>query len=132
MDEMLAQIVELTDSPTIEVVISSDHQHAMAMTEDHANTLATNLRDKAPAPLEKDGDEISALSTSTRTSKAEKIDDKRVFEVSKQHQLTLEEAREETRKMKEAFELRLAELTKAISTAPALNTLTPDSATDVI
>jgi len=102
----------------------------MAMTEDDANTLETNLRDKGPAPLEKDGDDISALSTSTRTSKAERIADERVLEVSKQHQLAFAEARAETQKMKEAFELCLEELTKAISAAPAPNTLTPDSATD--
>ena len=42
MDAMLEQIVELADAPAAQVIISSDHQRAMAMTEDDADTLATD------------------------------------------------------------------------------------------
>jgi len=73
----------------------------MTMTEDDANTLATDLKDKAPAPLEKYGDDISALSSFIRTSKAERIAGKRVLEISKQHQLALAKAKADHQKMKE-------------------------------
>jgi len=72
MDAMLEQIVELADTPPADVIISSDHQRAMAMTEDDANTQATDLRDKAPALLDKDTDDMSALNGSTQTSKADR------------------------------------------------------------
>jgi len=63
MDAMLEQIVELADAPAAaQVVISSDHQRAMTMTEDDANTLATNLKDRSPAPLDtNEDDDMSAL-----------------------------------------------------------------------
>ena len=54
--------------------VSSDHQRALAMNDDDANTIDTDLRNKTPRPIDhsKDkDDEISALSNSTRTSKAQ-------------------------------------------------------------
>jgi hypothetical protein len=49
------------------IFISADHQRAMAMNDDDANTLATDLKNKAPSPIDhtKDKDDVSALSTST-------------------------------------------------------------------
>jgi len=128
MDAMLEQIVELADTPPADVIISSDHQRPMAMTEDDANTLATDLRNKAPAPLEKDGDDMSALTVSTRTSKADRIADERVLAVSKEHQLALAEARQEQQLMKEDFKRRFATLLAATNAAPSAIALTPESA----
>ena len=130
MDAMLEQIVELADTPPADVIISSDHQRAMAMTEDDANTLATDLRNKAPAPLEKDADDdMSELTGSTRTSKADRIADERLKLQHADHLLALAEAKKETQLMQEDFERRLAALSAATNANPPANTLTPESAT---
>ena len=126
MDAMLEQIVELADAPTAQVVISSDHQRAMAMTEDDADTLATDLKDRAPAPLDTEADDMSALTGSTRTSKAQRIADERVDAVQKQHLVAMDEQAE-----KYAFlQKQIAALMAATTAPPAAhaNTLTPDSA----
>jgi len=131
MDAMLEQIVELADTPPADVIISSDHQRAMAMTEDDANTQATDLRDKAPAPLDKgaDDDDMSALTGSTRTSKADRIADERLAIVHKDHLLALAEAKKEKQLMQEDFERRLAALSATTNVNTSANTLTPESAT---
>jgi len=127
MDAMLEQIVELADAPAAQVVISSDHQRAMAMTEDDANTLATNLKDRSPAPLDTNEDDMSALTGSTQTSKADRIADERVEAVQKQHLIAMDEQNQ-----KYAFlEKEIAALMAAITAPPTANTLTPDSAKHV-
>jgi hypothetical protein len=124
MDAMLEQIVELADAPAAQVVISSDHQRAMAMTEDDANTQATDLRDRSPAPLDTNADDMSALTGSTRTSKADRIADERVQAVQQQHLLAMDEQNQ-----KYAFlEKQIAALIAATTAPPTANTLTPDSA----
>jgi hypothetical protein len=131
MDAMLEQIVELADTPPADVIISSDHQRAMAMTEDDANTQATDLRNKAPSPLDKgaDDDDVSVLTGSTRTSKADRIADERLAIVHKDHLLALAEAKKEKQLMQEDFERRLAALSATTTVNTSTNTLTPESAT---
>jgi hypothetical protein len=73
--------------------VSSDHQRALAMNDEDANTLETDLRNKAPCPLnhskDKD-DEIYALSNSTHTSKAQRMASEQVKEIAKQYAGTFE------------------------------------------
>lgn len=76
--------------------ISSDHQRAMAMNDDDANTLGTDLRNKSPRPLEHDkdkDDDVSALSNSTRTSKAQLMASAQIKELAKQYAETFEAQR---------------------------------------
>jgi hypothetical protein len=76
--------------------ISSDHQRAMAMNDDDANTLGTDLRNKTPRPLDHDkdkDDEVSALSNSTRTSKAQRMASAQVKELATQYAETFEAQR---------------------------------------
>mmetsp|Transcript_27749 Transcript_27749/g.41146 ORF Transcript_27749/g.41146 Transcript_27749/m.41146 type:complete len:130 (-) Transcript_27749:1219-1608(-) len=103
MDAILQHIVELANAPT-EVIISSDQQKAMAMTEDDAATLATNLQNQSPRALPFQSDEISAITGSTRTSKAECFADKKVEEISRQHVLALADSQRKTK----ALERRLS------------------------
>ena len=127
MDAMLEQIVELADAPAAEVVISSDHQRAMAMTEEDADTQVTDLRGKAPTPLRKDDDDaMSELTGSTRTSKADRFADEKVAAVTKQHVIAMNEQAERYAFIENQLAILMA-ATKDPSITNA-NTLTPDSA----
>ena len=78
--------------------ISSDHQRALAMNDDDANTLGTDLRNKTPHPIDhsKDkDDDVSALSNSTRTSKAQRIASEQVNELAIQYAGTFEAQRKQ-------------------------------------
>jgi len=49
---MLADIIDLADTPEeISIILSSDHQKAMAITEEDAATQGTDLRYRVPKPL---------------------------------------------------------------------------------
>ena len=78
--------------------VSSDHQIALAMNDDDANTIDTDLRNKTPCPIDhsKDkDDEISALSNSTRTSKAQLLATEQVKEMAIQYAGTFEAQRKQ-------------------------------------
>jgi hypothetical protein len=126
MDAMLEQIVELADAPAAEIVISSDHQRAMAMTEDDADTQVTDLRGKAPTPLQKDDDAMSELTGSTRTSKADRLSDEKVAAVTKQHLVAMDEQAERYAFLEDQIAILMAATQEPPTTNT--NTLTPDSA----
>jgi hypothetical protein len=125
---MLADIIDLADTPEEIVVLSSDHQKAMAMTEEDAATQATDLRNKAPKPVT---DDLSALTGSTRTSKAEEMTILAVQAVQRDHLLAMQEqATSHAAALKELQDLRLQLLASTQNTPQGQQprTLTPESA----
>ena len=82
----LEEMVDLALANPI-LFISTDHKKAMAMTDADANTVETDLRNRAPQPVRTDIEEdaVSELSNSTRTSKAKLLAAKEVASIQKQY-----------------------------------------------
>ena len=136
LDAMLEEITDLADAPQGIIVLSLDHQKAMAMTEDDAATLATNLENQAPKPMiHENGDDVSDVTDntgSTRSSKAARMTEDALKTAQKEHQLTLKEQAKSFALQRKEFEMmkaQLQQLQEQTTQNPPANQLTPDSAT---
>ena len=86
-------------APT-EKFISAEHQRAFAADANDADTVDTDLRGKRPVPLPPAAnDEVSAMTGSTKSSKAKAYADTAVKEVSKQYMAELEKINSENRRL---------------------------------